>query len=193
MEGAEIKCRKYFLATRLIWDKGIADFIKAAKDIKQKNHIDAEFLLAGNIDRGNPASVSKKDIDQWIDEGFIHYLGNVLDMCSLLQEVDIVVLPTTYGEGVVPRILIEAAACGLPLIATDVPGCREIVRSDYNGILTPPNDSIALAKAIARLLKDPLERALMGKNGRKIAREEFDEKIVIKKTLDVYQRLLSAD
>jgi glycosyltransferase involved in cell wall biosynthesis len=180
---------KVLLATRLIWDKGISDYIKAVKILKQ-NGVNAEFLLAGNIDSGNPASVSNKDINKWIFEGIIHYLGHVEDMCSLLKKVDIVTLPTTYGEGV-PRILIEAAASSVPLIATDVPGCREIVRHNKNGILIPPKDYLALADAINGLINNPEERIRMGKNGRQIAVQEFDEKIVIKKTLCVYQKLLS--
>jgi glycosyltransferase involved in cell wall biosynthesis len=107
----------------------------------------------------------------------------------LLSEADCVVLPTCYGEGV-PRILIEAASSGLPIIATDVPGCREIVKHGVNGLLVPPRNTHALAEAIMSLADNPAERSRMGAAGRKIAVNEFNEDIVIRETLSVYSELL---
>ena len=110
-------------------------------------------------------------------------------MEELLSTVDIVVLPTSYGEGV-PRILIEAASCGVPIIASNVPGCREIVVHQENGLLIPPKNWKALAEAIEYLAEKPAIRQRMGENGRKKVLAEFDEEIVINKTLNVYRELL---
>jgi glycosyltransferase involved in cell wall biosynthesis len=124
----------------------------------------------------------------WQTEGVIKYLGHVEQMAELLSQVDLIVLPS-YREGV-PRILIEAAAAGLPVVTTDVPGCREIVRHRVNGLLVPAKNSVALAEAINFLIGNPLEMRRMGEAGRRIAVAEFDEKFVIRDTLSVYEELL---
>ena len=179
---------RVLLATRLIWEKGIGEYVEAARLLK-RDCGNIEFMIAGSNDEGNPASVPNAFISKWAGEGVIHPLGHVDNMAGLLSRVDIVVLPS-YREGV-PRILIEAAACGLPLVATDVPGCREIVAHNVNGLLVPAKDSISLAGAIRHLSANPDERVRMGEAGRKKALEEFDEKIVIRETLGVYRELLS--
>jgi len=111
-------------------------------------------------------------------------------MPEILSKSHIVVLPTTYGEGV-PKILIEAASCGRAIVATDVPGCREIVRNNENGFLVPPKDLKSLTASLKILIKDPNLRAKMGARGREIVEAEFSEKIVVKQTMEVYERLLS--
>jgi glycosyltransferase involved in cell wall biosynthesis len=146
--------------------------------------------MAGSPDEGNPASVPHDSISKWANEGLIIPLGHIDDMPAILNEIDLVVLPTSYGEGV-PRILVEAAACGLPLIATDVPGCREIVAPNVNGLLVPAKDSTSLAEAIKYLADNPSVRVRMGLAGRKKVLAEFDEKNVIKETLGVYRELMS--
>ncbi len=110
-------------------------------------------------------------------------------MPSILSQASVVVLPTTYGEGV-PKILLEAAACGRPIVATDVRGCREIARPEVNGILVPPHDTENLAKAIRALLASPELRVQFSRAGRHIALTEFAEEIVVSRTLDVYRELL---
>ena len=125
----------------------------------------------------------------WEHEGVIRALGQVETMHDLLRDVDLVVLPTTYGEGV-PRILLEAAASGLAIVANDVPGCREIVKHGINGLLVQPRDTAALAQAISRLATDPEERARFGRAGRDAAVAEFDERIVISDTMAVYRELM---
>ena len=180
---------RVLLATRLLWEKGVGEYAEAARILK-RDAGNIEFLLAGSPDEGNPASVPQASISKWVSEGILIALGHTDNMSSLLSEVDLVVLPTSYGEGT-PRILLEAAASGLPIVATDVPGCREIVATGVNGLLVPAKDSKALAETIKYLVEHPEERVRMGQAGRKKVLEEFDERIVIQSTLDVYRELLS--
>lgn len=176
------------LATRLLWEKGVGDYADAARTLKNSGS-NIEFLLAGSPDNGNPASVNQEIISEWATEGILVALGHIDDMAELLSQVDIVVLPTSYGEGT-PRILLEAAASGLPIVATDVPGCREIVIDGLNGLLIPARDSCALVEAIKYLADNPQERVRMGQAGRKKVLAEFDEQAVIGATVDVYRELL---
>lgn len=180
---------KILLASRLLWGKGIGEYVVAARQLRQES-VAAEFLLAGDPDPGNPASIPPEQLDHWHQESDVTLLGHVGDMAALLAQTDIVVLPTSYGEGV-PRSLIEAAACGLPLVATDAPGCREIVEHEVNGLLVPVKDAAALASALQRLCRDPETRRRMGQASRAKALAEFDERIVFARTLAVYGELLS--
>lgn len=180
--------RRVLLATRLLWDKGVAEYIEAAR-ILRRDGVAVEFLLAGNTDKGNPAAIPPQQIRQWQAEGVVRALGHVEHMDELLANVDIVVLPTSYGEGV-PRILLEAAAVGLPIVASDTAGCREIVEHQNNGILVATQNSQELVQAITFLLQAPEERRRMGYAGRAKAVKEFDEQKVIAETLSVYEELL---
>ncbi len=175
------------LASRLLWEKGIGEYVAAARQLRNEG-MAAKFLLAGDPDPGNPASIPPDQLAKWEREGDISLLGHVDDMSALLVRVDVVVLPTSYGEGV-PRSLLEAAACGLPLVATDAPGCREIVEHGINGLLVPPKDATALANAIRQLCLDPAVRQRMGQASRAKALAEFDERIVFEQTLAVYNEL----
>lgn len=174
------------LATRLLWEKGVGEYVAAARQLRREG-VAAEFLLAGDPDPGNPASVSPEQFAAWRDEGSITLLGHVEDMAELWPQMDIAVLPS-YREGV-PRSLLEAAACGLPLIATDAPGCREIVQPDSNGLLVPIKDAATLAAAIRRLCLEPETRRRMGRASRAKALAEFGERLVFEKTLEVYREL----
>jgi glycosyltransferase involved in cell wall biosynthesis len=178
---------RILLAARLLWDKGIAEYVDAARLLKKENR-SVRFFLAGSPDEGNPAAVEKALIEKWVDEGLLDWLGHVSDMPKLLAEMDVVVLPS-YREGL-PKTLIEAAACALPLITTDAPGCREVVsRNGDDGLVVPIRNSAALADAV-RLLDD--DRALgrkLGLAAREKVLKEFDENIVIDKTLEVYREL----
>lgn len=175
------------LASRLLWDKGVAEYVAAAKRLRGGG-APLRFLLAGAPDPGNPASVPECAIREWVSQGLIEWLGHVDAMPDLLSQVDIVVLPS-YREGL-PKSLIEAAACGLPLVTTDVPGCREVVRNEVNGLLVPPQDSDALAGAIARLSEDAELAQRLGDAARVTALSTFDEKIIIGSTIAVYRELL---
>lgn len=179
---------RVLLAARLLWDKGIGEYVVVARQLKAEG-LDIEFMLAGDVDPGNPASVSPTDVQSWRSEDVVRPLGHVEDMAELLSRIDVMTLPSCYGEGV-PRSLIEAAACGLPIVTTDSPGCREIVDDGVNGYLVPVREPEALASAIRRLYADKDLRLAMGKAGREKALREFDERIVFDKTLAVYQELL---
>jgi glycosyltransferase involved in cell wall biosynthesis len=181
--GAEQRPTRVVLAARLLWDKGLAEFVDAARIIKSQNR-SVCFVLAGAPDPGNPASASERTIRAWQAEGLVQWLGHVSDMPALLAGADIVVLPS-YREGL-PKSLIEAAACARPLITTDVPGCRAVVTHGVDGLLVPARDARALAGAIACLQDDPALARRLGLAAREKALAEFDERIVIARTLAVY-------
>ena len=181
---------RVLLASRLLWDKGLAEYASAARELKDQGRA-IRFLLAGLPDSGNPAAVSEDTIRAWVDEGILEWLGHVDDMPALFSSVDVVVLPS-YREGL-PKGLIEAAACGLPLIATDVIGCREVVTHEIDGLLVPVRDAEALAQAIARLQDDPALSERLGEAAREKALALFDERIVIEQTLAVYQELIALE
>ena len=185
--GQAVQPTRVVLAARLLWDKGIAEYAQAARQLKAKG-LPIRFLLAGSPDLGNPAAIPQATLDGWQTDGLIELLGQVSDMAALFATADMVVLPS-YREGL-PKSLIEAAACALPLVTTDVPGCREVVTHEVNGLLVPVRDAKALADAIERLHLDPAWARELGLAARARALREFDEKIVINKTLAVYQELL---
>ena len=175
------------LPARLLWDKGLGEFIEAAQIILKKN-IPAKFVLAGLPDKENPLSVSDENISIWVKKGIVTHLGWVNDMANLLEKSNIVCLPS-YGEGL-PKSLIEAAASSRPIVTTDVPGCREVVAHGVNGLLVPPKDSVALAEALETLIMNPGLRLKMGDLGRSIAEKEFGIDSINSKTLDLYEESL---
>ena len=143
--------------------------------------------LIGGSDEGNPKAVPVDYLKKNSDSGLIEWSDYVRDVRTYLEKSDVVVLPTYYREGV-PRSLIEGASMSKPLISTDMPGCREIVDNNINGYLVPIKDPQALAEAMIKMIEDPELRLAMGKNSRKKVLEEFDEKIVLEKTLKVYKK-----
>lgn len=186
--GAARRPVQVLLATRLIWSKGVAEFVEAAR-LLQAWGVSVQCLVAGSPDEGNPLAVPAAYLHRCVGLGLISWLGHVEGMSKLLNEVDLVVLPTTYGEGV-PRVLLEAAASGVPIVATDVAGCREVVQTGVNGVLVDPHNVTALAAAIRRLAESATEREAMGRAGRIKAVAEYDEKIVVQKTIGVYRELV---
>jgi len=178
---------KVLVATRLLWEKGLREYVQAARLLKNSGH-DVEFLLAGDPDPGNPASIQTEQLMAWRNEGIINFLGYVDDMPGLFSRVDVAVLPS-YREGL-PQCMLEAAACGLPLIATDVPGCREIVEDGINGLLIPPRNSAALAEAIAHLDRNRAQCRVLGDASRRKVLQDFDEKTILRMTLNVYREIL---
>ena len=175
------------LASRMIWDKGIGDLVEAARKLKDMG-APVTVILAGKPDPDNPASIPESQLKAWHDEGIVEWRGFVADMPRLWAESHIAVLPSFYGEGV-PKCLIEAAACGRPIVAADGPGLREIVCDGDNGMLVPAHDPTALADAIARLAGDTTIRTRMGAVGRRLAETGFSDKQVAAETLAVYQSL----
>jgi glycosyltransferase involved in cell wall biosynthesis len=179
------------LASRMIWDKGIKEFVKAAEIVK-KEIPNVRFILAGKADNGNPNVVPVETLREWERQNKIEWLGHHEDMVSLLQKATIVTLPTYYPEGV-PKILIEAASSGRPIITTNRPGCRDIVRHGENGILIPEKDTHALADAILMLLNNPELRESYGKNGRQLVIDQFSEEKVVSETMNLYDELLGVE
>lgn len=178
---------RVLLPARLLWDKGVAEFVDAARILHAEGRA-IDFLLAGEPDPGNPAAVPTAMIQGWVADGLVDWLGHVHDMPGLFNSVDVVVLPS-YREGL-PKGLIEAAACGKPLIATDAPGCREVVTHELDGLLIPVRDAYGLAQAIRRLQDDQGLCRRLGSAARIKALATFDESIIISQTLAVYQELM---
>ncbi len=175
------------LASRMLWDKGIAQFVEAAEILKAEG-IKARFALVGATDDENPTAISVKQLEEWKQKGIVEWWGPRNDMPEVLAISNIVCLPS-YREGI-PRILIEAAACGRPIISTDAPGCREVVRPGENGLLVPVQDTAALANAMRTLIENPEMRKTMGAYNRGLAIREFDLRSVVAQYSTIYQRLL---
>jgi glycosyltransferase involved in cell wall biosynthesis len=176
------------MASRLLKDKGVHEFVEAARLINAKG-IQARFQLVGEPDLGNPESITNEDIQSWQAEGIIECLGYRSDIAELFSRAHIVVLPSYYGEGL-PKVLIEAAACGRAVITTDMPGCRDAIEPNVTGIVVPARDAFALAEEIERLVKDNDLRQRMGCAGRDLAEREFSIEKVVAAHLDIYNELL---
>jgi glycosyltransferase involved in cell wall biosynthesis len=177
------------LASRMLRDKGVVEFVEAARELRESG-VSARFVLVGDTDPGNPTAVSAEQLRAWADEGVIEWWGHQNDMRKVLSQSNIVCLPS-LREGV-PKVLIEAAACGRAIVTTDAPGCREIVREGENGLLVPVRDSKALADALRLLIESAPLRALMAAKGREIAVAEFSVERVVNETLGIYRELLAA-
>ncbi len=171
------------LPARLIKEKGALEFVGAARLIKSRK-IRSRFILVGQVDDENPSAIPVEQINQWVEEGVVEWWGWRSDMEKVYQLCHIVCLPTYYREGT-PKSLIEAAACGRAIIATNIPGCKEIVRNDVNGILIKPKSSVVLAHAIQKLLLDPDLRKQMGEEGRKIVENEFHNRLITTEIINV--------
>jgi glycosyltransferase involved in cell wall biosynthesis len=173
------------LVSRMLRDKGVLDAARAIRRLRARG-LSVVLDLAGPTDPDNPGSLSAASLSRLAAEPGISWLGPVADVRNVWRRAAIAVLPSIYGEGV-PKALLEAAACGRPIVASDVPGCREAVRNGRNGILVPPGDVGALADAIAALAADPLLRASMGHAGRDLIEGEFAEEIVARESLALYR------
>lgn len=168
---------RFLLMGRMLWDKGVAEFVEAARQVR-KRHPEVCFQLLGPTDVANPSAIPRSVIDGWVRDGVVEYLGAVADVRPCIAQSQCVVLPS-YREGM-PRALLEAAAMARPVIATDVPGCRDAVEPGCTGYLIPPKDPAALAAAMEDFLHlSPEERARLGQAGRAKVEQEFDEHAVI--------------
>jgi len=175
------------LASRMLWIKGIVEFVQAAKLIRSKG-IQVRFVLAGDTDLRSPSAIPREQLLEWQASGAVEWWGHQPEMSQTFWRAHIVCLPSHGGEGV-PKVLIEAAASGRAIVTTDVPGCRDIVRQGVNGILVPPKDATSLAKALGELLENPSLRQRMGSRGREIAASEFSEEVVVRETMALYREL----
>jgi len=182
---------KVLMAARLLWDKGVEEFVKAARLLSDRQ-VSVEFLLAGEPDTEAQGYVSSEKLDEWDETGLIRWLGHRSDMPALLREVDVAVLPTHYNEGL-PRFLVEAASSGLPLIASDLEACRRVVEKEVNGHVIPTKNASRLAEAIEHLANSPDTRHEMGSESRKKVLSEFDRDEIVRKWLDLYQTLLGRE
>lgn len=176
------------MAARLLAEKGVREFIGAARLLK--GTVPVRFVLVGTPDEASKSSITQPELERWRDEGVIEYWGYRNDMPEVLRQASIVVLPSYYGEGL-PKVLIEAAACGRAVITTDHPGCRDAIDPGVTGVLVPPRDAMALAAAIKALLDDPSRMQAMGQAGRKRAEQLFDVRQVLDAHFSIYDSLLS--
>lgn len=177
------------LASRMLWDKGVEEFVNAAEILRRRG-TEARFILVGDPDSGNPASVPEEQLRSWHKAGVVECWGRRSDMPEVLAQAHVVCLPSAYGEGV-PKVLLEAAASGRPIVTTDTPGCREVVRQGENGLLVPVRSPVELADALQRLIENPELRQKMGARGREIAVNEFALGKVVSETINLYGELLN--
>jgi glycosyltransferase involved in cell wall biosynthesis len=175
------------LISRMLSDKGVAEFVEAARRLKDK-HIEARFVMVGDTDRHNPAAIKIEQLVAWDKEGVIEWWGQRDDIPEVLAQSHIVCLPS-YREGL-PKVLLEAAACGRPIVTSDTAGCREVVIHGKNGFLVPVRNVLKLANTLELLIKNPQMRRDMGACGREMVIREFAVQKVVAETLTVYQELL---
>jgi len=175
------------LAARMLWEKGVGEFVTAASLLREQG-VSARFVLVGKPDLDNPTSIPEKQLRAWVESGVVEWWGHRNDMPAVLAQSNLVCFPS-HGEGL-PTILIEAAACGRAIVCTDVPGCREVVRHDDNGLLVPVRDAPALARALNTLIINRGLRSRMGARGREIAVREFAVEFFLAGMMAVYRELL---
>ena len=173
--------------SRMLKNKGVEDVVQAARILRERGH-DMRTVLIGMPDPDNPTSISAEQLCEWHDDGLIQWWGYRDDVVGIWRDAHIAVLPS-YREGL-PKSLLEAAASGRPIVATDVPGCREIVHHGKNGFLVPLRDPRALAQALETLLNDKALRERMGTQSREMIEANFHQDLIIRETMKVYEELL---
>ena len=167
---------RVILPARLLWSKGVGEFVQAARDLRAQG-TEVRMTLVGAPDPGNPETIDEAQVKAWAEEGVIEDWGQREDMAEVYRKAHIVCLPTSYGEGL-PTVLLEAAASGRAIIATDIPGCRQVIHHGENGMLVPPGDAKALAEAIQSLVGDRQARRRYGRHARKTAELGYNERRV---------------
>jgi glycosyltransferase involved in cell wall biosynthesis len=189
-EPNDIPIRILFTA-RMIRDKGVIELVEAAKLLKERYYHKIQFLLIGNIDN-NPKSLTRSELESMTDSEYIMWLGYRTDVRELLEQSHIFAFPSYYREGL-PKSLIEACAVGRPIVTTNSIGCKDCVIDGYNGFLVPIRDSQTLAEKLELLINDKQLRFRMGINSRKMAERNFSIDDVVKRHLEIYNRLLVND
>lgn len=174
------------LAARMLADKGVREFAQAARILKARD-IKAELVLAGGLDPANRSAISSEEIDEWSREGLVNWLGHVDDMRALNASTHIACLPS-YREGL-PKSLLEAAACALPIVTTDEPGCRDAIKNGTTGTLVPARNATALADALGALILDEDLRRQYGNAGRAFVEAGLSVEAVVAATIEVYRHL----
>ncbi len=180
----EIEPVRVLMAARLLWDKGVQEYVNAAK-IMASRDVPVEFILAGEPDRETPGFVPEEKLEAWNDLETFEWIGYCSEMPSLLRSCDVAVLPTHYNEGL-PRFLVEAAASGLPLVVTDLAACQRIVENQKNGYLIRTRNADDIADAVEQLARNPDNRSAMGRRSRQKVEEKFAERKVVKEWLNLY-------
>ena len=202
IRGSGVDCSKFIpspfpenpvvmLPARMLWDKGVGEFVQAAEILHPK-FPNTRFVLVGPADDENPSAINRETIAEWTaSRPYLEWWGSkeASEMHQITSQATIIALPTFYPEGL-PKCLLEGAACGKALVASDIPACREIVRDGVNGLLVPYKDSKALSLAIEKILRNPDLLKEFGKNGRNIAYAEFAEDIIVSQTFELYRKLL---
>lgn len=181
-EGEVVVC----MAARLLKDKGVLEFVEAVEILIERG-VKARYQLIGDIDPGNPATVSSEQLDEWRKKGCIELLGYRTDIATLFAASHIVTLPS-YREGL-PKVLVEAAACGRAVVTTDVPGCRDAIDENITGLLVPVRNAEALADQLQVLIENPALRQKMGIAGRELATKAFAIEKIVEQHMDVYRQL----
>lgn len=175
------------LVGRMLWDKGVGEFVDAVAHLK-KQEVHARFVLVGRCDQGNPTAIPEAQLQRWMQEYGIEWWGHREDLPTVFGQATLVVLPS-YREGL-PKVLLEAAACGKAVIATDVPGCRSVVQHQQTGLLVPVRDAAALAEAIAELLRNAERRSVLGEHARQLVVREHSSEKISAEFLSLYRELL---
>lgn len=186
----DVKPPIILMACRILKEKGIYEFCAAAASFKTKNNTEARFILAGPIDSKSPSAILERNLRQLCKESAVEYVGDRKDLNLLLASASIFILPSYYSEGM-PKVLLEAAACGVPIITTDHPGCRDAILSEKTGILIEPRNSKALYSAISNLISNPDRLIEMGRSGRELAEKLYDENKVREAHYLLYEKYLS--
>jgi glycosyltransferase involved in cell wall biosynthesis len=177
----------FVLIGRLLWDKGVGEYVEAARALRARYPY-VRFQLLGPVGVDNPSAISREEVAAWEREGVIEYLGETVDVRPFIAAADCVVLPS-YREGV-PRTLMEASAMGRPIVATNVPGCREVVENGVNGLLCEARDAASLTAQLAAMLDLPqAERQKMAERGRKKIEKEFDERAVVQRYRELVHQI----
>lgn len=181
---------KFLLISRMLWEKGIGEYVEAAKIIKHKFK-NVDFQLLGFLDVENPSAITRKQINTWIDEDLVNYLGTSDNVKEHISKADCIVLPSFYREGT-PRVLLESASMAKPIITTDNIGCKDVVDDNINGFLCEAKNSQDLADKMEMMINlSEEDRKVMGQKGRKKIINQFDEKIVIQKYLEAIKKVLN--
>lgn len=179
---------RFLLIARMLWEKGVGEYVEAARLLKQRG-VEAECCLLGFLDVQNHSSISRKQMDEWVAEGAVRYLGVSDNVEGEISQADCIVLPSFYREGT-PRALLEAASMARPIVTTDSVGCRDVVDDGVNGLLCKAKDASDLADKLEKIVSmSPVEREIMGSRGRLKVEREFDEQIVINKYLEAIEAI----
>ena len=189
---SRVKRVQFLLASRMLYDKGVVEYIAASRLILKEYNgsLKFRFILAGPVDYFNKKAINKHDLLAMVNNNTIVWYNELTNdrIAKLMQSVNVVVLPS-YHEGL-PKVLIEAGAIGRPIVCTDVPGCNEIITNGVNGFLVPPRDHVELARKMLLLAEDHNLRKRMGENARKLFEKNFTSEIIINQTLSLYKKVL---